>query len=130
MYMTVTEHLTRHLSNSADYQLTDTDRAFITSKGVEEFIYKTLTNKKFRKWSIDQATQDCIRNAVHRNVSTKQTIKLTFPFGGYKLWRLPSSPEVDWAEFFMLSYYLSYLAPVAAAYAPGVMLSFCSDDSA
>jgi hypothetical protein len=41
---------------------------------------------------------------------------------------MPSAPEVDWAEFFMISYYSKYLAPIAAAYKPGVHFRFSSDD--
>ncbi len=126
--MDVPNYLEDKLKHSAVYELTRTDRAELERDGLEAFIYKALTNKKFRKWAIDESTQQRVKRAIHLNVSKNQPIQLTLPFGGYKLWRLPSAPEVDWAEFFMLSYYLSYMAPIAAAYKPGIALSFSSDD--
>jgi hypothetical protein len=55
-------------------------------------------------------------------------LQFRYPFGGYKLWSMPGSPEVDWAEFFSIAYYIKYLAPLAAAYKPGVQFLFGSDD--
>lgn len=126
--MNVSDYLQGRLEHCAAYTLTDADRAVLTRGGIEAFVFKTLTSKKFRKWAIDEQTHDNIQQAIRLNVAANEPIKLTFPFGGYKLWRLPTAPEVDWAEFFTISYYLSYLAPIAAAHPPGATLSFCSDD--
>lgn len=126
--MTVSEHLEQRLRHSALHHLSDGDRAFIETKGIEAFIYRTLTNKKFRKWSIDDETKKSVAKTIHLNVIANGPIQLTFPFGGYKLWRLPSAPEVDWAEFFTISFYSAYVAPILASYPPGVLFSFSSDD--
>jgi len=37
---------------------------------------------------------------------------------------LPSSPEVDWAEFFNISYLLNYVSAIAKAYTPGVKITY------
>lgn len=126
--MNASDHLRTLLTESAHHTRTDTEQTVIEHDGIEAFIFKSLTNKHFRKWAIDDATITSVTRAISLNVSNNQPIKLAFPFGGYKLWRLPVTPEVDWAEFFTFAYYLSYLAPIAAAYTPGVTLSFCSDD--
>lgn len=122
------QYLVEKLQHCTDYQLSDADLTLIAKQGVEAFIFKTLTSKKFRKWAIDASTQDSIKKAIHFNVENNQPIQVTLPFGAYKLWRLPSAPEIDWAEFFTVSYYGSYFAPVVAAYKPGLRLSFWSDD--
>ncbi|MBI4426026.1 MAG: hypothetical protein HY567_00445 [Candidatus Kerfeldbacteria bacterium] len=121
-------YLEGKLRHCTAYELTKTDRAVLERDGTEAFIYKVLTSKKFRKWSIDETTQNNIKKAIQLNLAKNEPIKLTFPFGAYKLWRLPSTPEVDWAEFFTFSYYCQYVAPVLQAYQPGVLFSFSSDD--
>lgn len=126
--MDVTSYLKNKLEHCTAYSLTDADRAVLKRDGIEALIFKTLTSKKFRKWAIDDKTQNEIKHAIHLNVSRNEPIKLTFPFGAYKLWRLPSTPEVDWAEFFTLAYYSQYAAPILAGYNPGVLFSFSSDD--
>jgi len=128
MNMEAVSYLKQKLKHSTDYTLTDDDRQLLDTAGIEEYIFKKLTNKKFRKWAIDEATVQHIREAIRLNVTQNQPIQCVFPFGGYKLWRLPTSPEVDWAEFFTLAYYSSFLAPIAAAYQPGAVLTFVSDD--
>lgn len=126
--MNVTSYLQDKLKHCTAYDLTDADRAVLKRDGLEAFINKILTNKKFRKWAIDEQTEQLVKRAIHLNVLKNQPIQLTLPFGGYKLWRLPSGPEVDWAEFFALSYFSRYLAPIVAVYPPGANFTFCSDD--
>lgn len=91
-------------------------------------IYTKLTSKKFRKWAVDESSRQQAKRAIHLAVAANKPLQFRYPFGGYKLWRMPSSPEVDWAEFFALAYYCRYLAPIAAIYEPGVELLFASDD--
>lgn len=104
------------------------DRAALQQQGVEEFLYAKLISKKFRKWAVSEDAERRTRAAISTVVSEGRPLRVIFPFGGYKLWRLPTSPEVDWAEFFALMYYVQYLAPIAASYQPGVELVFASDD--
>lgn len=112
---------------AGNYALTDADRSMI-SAGLEHFLYKTVTRKSFRKWSITRETEEHVRRALAFHIQGNTPLHFTFPFGAYKRWNLPSAPRCDWAEVFALAYYASYLAPVAAAYPPGCILTFMGDD--
>jgi hypothetical protein len=126
--MTPPDHLHSELLHCAAYTLTDTDQAAIDTAGIEAFIYAKLTSKKFRKWAVDESSEKQAKQAIHVNISEDKPLLFRYPFGGYKLWRMPGSPEVDWAEFFSIAYYCKYLAPIAAAYKPGIAFAFASDD--
>jgi hypothetical protein len=126
--MTASQHLEDELKKCTAYQVSAEDEALLESLGLEEFIYSKLTSKKFRKWAVDPDSEKQAKGAIHINMSARQPLQFRFPFGGYKLWRLPSAPEVDWAEFFTLSYYSKYLAPIAAVYEPGIEFLFSSDE--
>jgi hypothetical protein len=91
---------------------------------LESFIYQRLTSKKFRKTKMDEACIERTKNAIHDRISQKQALKVVYPQGGYKLWRFPSSPEADWAEFFNIAYLVEYLLPIANNYQPGVELVY------
>ncbi|MGE5425644.1 MAG: hypothetical protein ACM3PZ_01030 [Bacillota bacterium] len=91
-------------------------------------IYQFLMSKKFRKYAVTPEYQKHILAAVENSVAKNEPIKLTLVFGGYKLWRLEESPEVDWAELFSLIYYTKWLKPILDIYKPGVWFDFFSDD--
>ncbi len=93
-----------------------------------EAIFKAFTSKKFRKYSLGQEHADHIKSSIATNVKNKEPIKATLVFGGYKLWRLEETPEVDWAELFSLMYYTNWMKPVCELYQPGVWFDFFSDD--
>lgn len=118
----------QQLQQCTAYNLTLEDDGQIQKSGLEEFIFAKLTSKKFRKWALSPGMEEKVRMAIHLQVTAGEPIQIRLPFGGYKLWRLPTAPEVDWAEFFAISYYCQYLAPVLAAYPPGVHFIFASDD--
>lgn len=92
------------------------------------FIFQTITTKKFRKFSLTQEYSDHIKEVIQNSIANNLPIKFSFPFGGYKLWRLEESPSVDWAELFTLMYYAKWLKPIAEVYEPGVIFDFASDD--
>lgn len=125
---TVQIYLENKLKNSSRYSLSNEDKILIKQVGVEEFMYKKLTSKKYRKWALspDQITK--IRSIIHDRVLHNLPILFTYPFGGYKLWRLSVTPEVDWAEFFSIAYFFEYLAPIAAGYSPGFEFQLISDE--
>jgi hypothetical protein len=122
------DYIKSELEHCAEYSLTPEDQALFDKQGVEAFIYAKLTSKKFRKWAVDESSELQAKRAIHVAVSQGKPLQFRYPFGGYKLWRMPSYPEVDWAEFFAIAYYCKYLAPVAAAYTPGIEFLFASDD--
>lgn len=126
--MTAQEYIQNQLQHAATYTLTEADKALLDKQGIEAFVYAKLTSKKFRKWAVDESSEKQAKRAIELNVSQNKPIQFRYPFGGYKLWRLPASPEVDWAELFAIAHCLRYLAPIAAAYKPGVELLFGSDD--
>jgi hypothetical protein len=122
------DYIHTELRQSAQYSLTDDDKTLLDKQGIESFIYTKLTSKKFRKWAIDESSESQAKRAIQLNVAANKPLQLRYPFGGYKLWRMPSSPEVDWAEFFSIAYYSRYVAPITAAYEPGIEFLFASDD--
>jgi len=126
--MNAIEYIQSELQHCTDYALTDDDKSLIETQGVQAFIYAKLTSKKFRKWAVNESSEQQAKQAIKLNVSAGKPLQFRYPFGGYKLWRMPSSPEVDWAEFFSIAYYCKYLAPVVAAYEPGIEFRFASDD--
>lgn len=91
-------------------------------------IFTTLMSKKFRKYSVPEKNQEIIRSALNKNIINKEPIQITWPFGGYKLWRLDEAPEVDWAELFTIVYLAKWLRPVCAMYPKGVELTFWFDE--
>lgn len=65
-----------------------------------------------------------VRKAIHQAVVAQKPIQFVHPAGGYKLWSYPSFPKADWAEYFNIAYLLKYASSVAAAYTPGVCISY------
>ncbi|MDB5175641.1 MAG: hypothetical protein JWM81_499 [Candidatus Saccharibacteria bacterium] len=95
---------------------------------VAEAIFKAITSKKFRKYSLSPEQSDHIKSSIALNIQNKEPIKATLVFGGYKLWRLEETPEVDWAELFSLMYYTNWVKPICEIYEPGIWFDFFSDD--
>lgn len=93
-----------------------------------DFIYKTITSKKFRKVSVPTSHHIRIRNEITSCVQRNAPILIHFPFGGYKLWRLEETPEPDWAELFSTMYYIHWLKPICAVYKPGVHFVYRFDE--
>lgn len=93
-----------------------------------EAIFRHLTSKKFRKYSLTEEYAAFIKNSIKENVQANQPINLTFLGGCYKLWRLEEAPESDWAELFAHMYYSRWVKPVCAIYEPGVWFDFFLDD--
>lgn len=119
------QHYLFHLLKTSGIRtLSAEEKNVIKNVGLETFILQRLLSKKFRKKKLDTACIERTKQAIHINISAKKPLSVIYPQGGYKLWRFPSSPEVDWAEFFTIAYVLQYLAPITAAYKPGVHLTF------
>lgn len=92
------------------------------------YITKALLSKKFRKYAVDAEFGPHLENVLKNAFEKQGPIQLVQPFGGYKLWRLSEAPEADWAELFSMMFYAAWLKPVVAAYAPGAVFDFSSDD--
>lgn len=100
----------------------------MSKEELSAFIFKTIMSKKFRKFSVTPEYADYIKESINNSVEKNLPIKFSFPFGGYKLWRLEETPETDWAELFTLMYYAKWLKPITDAYEPGIIFDFASDD--
>ncbi len=124
MQQDIQNFLTQLLTKSGNHTLTEHEQSLLQDTGIEGFIYAKLTSKKFRKSKMDDACVVRTKKAISIAIQKNKPINVFYPQGGYKLWRFPSSPTVDWAEFFNISYVLKYVAPVAAAYKPGVNLTY------
>jgi hypothetical protein len=127
-YMTPQQYLEHRLKECTHYEPSTKDLDEIKRNGLKDFLFRQITRKKFRRWKLPDLARERILRALDLCISGKKPILFRFRFGGYKLWRLASAPEVDWAEFFTLAYYSEYLAPVIALHEPGVKLLFMSDD--
>ncbi len=121
--MEVEKYLENQLKLAGKYQLTDDDKK-VLEQGMAIFAMKKLMSKRFRKWKLDPACIERTQKAVELQIEKNEPIKVIYFQGGYKLWRFPTSPEADWAEFFNIAYVLNYLAPIAAAYKPGIDLTY------
>lgn len=103
-------------------------QVFASQEELADFIFKTIMSKKFRKFSVIQEYTDYIKKVIDESMKNNLPIKLSFPFGGYKLWRFEETPEADWAELFTLMYYSKWLKPICEVYKPGAVFDFASDD--
>lgn len=91
---------------------------------ISRYIVNKLLSKKFRKWRLDVECLLNIEEEVSAAIDDVRPIRIFFAQGAYKLWRVKSSPKVNWAEFFNISYLLQYIAPIAKVYNPGIELTY------
>lgn len=127
--MNPTGHLEDNLRNCARYSFSGQEEADLKQFGLKEYLFKQITRKTFRRWKLPDLARARINRVLDYCINNHTPIIFRFRFGGYKLWRLESSPEVDWAEFFTFAHYSRYLAPIIAAHEPGARLVFMSDDA-
>lgn len=109
-------------------ELKTVGRLVVPKDKISNFIVAKITSKKFRKYAIDEAMRTHIGKVVENAISKNEPINFVWVFGGYKLWRLPTAPEADWAELFSMMYFAKWLKPIAEVYQPGVIFDFYSDD--
>lgn len=124
LYMDKINQHIESLLNTGKVALTDQDQHSIKQVGLEEWVLRRLLSKKFRKTKAEVECVERTKVAINNAIKNNEPLPVYFFQGAYKLWRLPSTPEADWAEFFNISYLLEYLAPIAAAYKPGVNLVY------
>lgn len=97
-------------------------------KESELLIFKLLTSKIFRSHSISPELEKQVKNNLNFFINRNLPLEVIIPFGGYKLWRIPFAPEVNWAEVFNLIQIRNYLSPIAQVYQPGVNLTYLSGE--
>ena len=126
--MTIQEFLDYRLKNPKEYPLNTDEEKCLDVCGRKELLMRRLTSGKFRKSSLDDDAKSQIASAVKFNLSTNEPLKLTYPFGGYKSWRVEGFPNADLAEFLTISYVVRFAKYLAECYEPGVIVQFTSDD--
>lgn len=126
--MTVEEFLEYRLKNSQEYPLNSDEKKCLDFCGRRELLMRRLTSRKFRRSSLSDDAKAQIAGAAKLNISKNEPLKLTYPFGGYKSWRVEGFPNADLAEFLMISYVARFAKYIAKAYEPGVIVQFTSDD--
>ncbi len=117
-------YLDKKIKNCARTDLFKTDHEIFKENGAAEFVLRRLMSKKFRKWKVGPEYAAELKASVDYAVNKQQPINTTWFFGGYKLHHFPSSPEVDWAEFFNICYLLNYISSIAELYKPGVIMTY------
>jgi hypothetical protein len=122
--MEINTYLNNLLEGSGEYAFTPQDIEIIDEKGLQEFILAKLYSKKFRKWKLSEKCKKIVESEVDSALNEDRPIRVFFAQGSYKLWQVSSAPVSNWAEFFNVSYLISYLAPIAAAYKNGVELTY------
>lgn len=100
----------------------------INASNINEILFRLLTTKKFRKYSLNDDYVAHIKKSIAASIEANEPIKVVFFGGCYKLWRLEESPEADWAEVFAYMYYTQWLKPICAVYKPGLWFDFLLDD--
>ncbi len=81
------------------------------------------TARPWRRSGVDADTRADARRKIAAALSAGDPIEFSVPFGGSKGFRQPGCPRADWAEVFWLAYLRAYGARLAAAHAPGVVVS-------
>ncbi len=122
-------HLQNRLENCARYDLTAQDRIAMQVKPFNTFLFDKITSGKYRKKALTGSAEERTKTAIEINTRERNPIQFVLPFGGYKLHSLKSAPRVDWAEFMAIAYYSNWVAPIAAAYGPGVTFTFASSQA-
>lgn len=122
------KYLNDQLSTFPQPELTLKEKRLMNDGHVGEYILRKLMTQRFRTKAISCILMDEIVRKVTKSVKNGKPIYLTVPFGGYKLWKYPTFPNLDWAEVFNIIQLRNYLAPIVAVYRPGVVLEYWSDE--
>lgn len=127
--MSPQQYLENKLKSSAKHILSSSEKANLEKIGLRDFLFQLITRKTFRRWKLPELARERIDKVLEFCLANKQLIIFRFRFGGYKFYQLKSAPEVDWAEFLSISYYLEYLAPIIAVYPYSVKLMYMLEDA-
>ena len=122
----VQAYLDETIKNLDSFVLTETDRKQI-DRDLADFIVRKIDRKKFRR-KLTDATKEKIQQKINDSIKEQKPLHFVIPFGGYKHYWNTSHPEPDWAEFFHFVWMAEYLAPILAAYNPGVIIEYVSED--
>ncbi|HSW79888.1 MAG TPA: hypothetical protein VLG47_03865 [Candidatus Saccharimonadales bacterium] len=122
--MTAQEYITAKLQSLSESE----EIKHISSDSLEDTIYAKVMSKKFRKLKADDVAIKNAKTVIHNSVTSNEPITFYTLFGGNKLWRFDEAPEIDWAELFVVMYYVNYLRSVTSFYSPGAKFMFYSQN--
>lgn len=86
-------------------------------------LIRLILAKPWRRTSVSDSTRLSTFKKISCAITARQPIEFSVPFGGYKSWRLPVFPHIDWAEVFWIAYLRNYSIRLAGIYTPGVIIS-------
>lgn len=116
------------LSSVTLYETTESDKQWLAHHSLEEYLFQRVISSGFRRSKVDPELAENMRGKIHSHLAEGSPISFAVPFGAYKHWMAWSYPEPEWAEVFNVNYMLRYVAPIAAAYTPGVVLHYSYGD--
>lgn len=116
------------MGNFPTYTLPTEEENNISKAGIIPYLNSKIFSNKFRKSSPTLEFAEDIKKRIIDTVKVGKPLRFTIPTGGYKKWQLESAPSVNWAELFHLRFMFEYLAPILAAYEPGCILDYYSND--
>lgn len=120
----IQEYLKDTIKNCSLYTVTSQDNLDLKNIGLPQVLNNKLTSKKFRKWGLQPECEKRVKKAIEVATNYNIPLQIILPAGGYKLWKFPSFPEVDWAEFFNIDHVIRYLAPICSLYPKGVEFNY------
>lgn len=100
--------------------LTDKDQ-------LKQEIYSLLTPEWFRFRPIGEEIKNVLVKKISEAVERKKPIEALNAFGGFKVYRIDTSPHIDYAEIFHISFITQVLQRVCEIYEPGVHLEYSGD---
>lgn len=82
--------------------------------------FAAATSKSWRRTALSEYSARDTLSKIEWAWSLAEPLVFTVPCGGYKSWRVPSSPMPNWAEVFFVDYLRRFVRDVSAVYPFGV----------
>lgn len=86
--------------------------------------FRAMTSKRWRRSALSEYSSDDTLSKIQRALDNQRELVFSIPFGGYKSWRISSSPLPNWAEVFFVDYLRRFLREVNSAFPYGVSAEF------
>jgi|GEM_PF-4635003 len=85
-----------------------------------QLTFKAMTSKRWRRSALSDYSSQDIYSKIRLALEEERELTFSIPFGGYKGWRISSSPLPNWAEVFFVDYLRRFIREVSAAFPYGV----------
>jgi hypothetical protein len=79
-----------------------------------------ITAKRWRRSALSKYSSTDLLAKIERAWQEQAPLVFTVPCGGYKSWRVPSSPFPNWAEVFFVDYLRRFIREISSSYPYGV----------